>query len=389
MRERKRLIVDVSKRAYPCPVCGGRTLKGHSYRATPHAVTVNRYLLPYASSEAAVLYNCEVLPYRSLFRFTIYFCPRDLLILDSPIAFKAELTQVDEDQILFHQGNMDWIAVAGKGMTFQKVLWMLIARYRDRLAKVDWFKLVFDELDERALKLFRNKHALFNSVVNAALQGPDGEESAQSMLLLDRVLDGGLFGILGSKPFAKRVLGALMFDYKMAHYALKIARDNDVPLRLDGEDLLQTISKLLDKLANIGLREKKTVGRLMMTALKRIRFASSALEVWKLKMLALFCAELLIAAGDYDYSDPDVMARLVYQNNEAIKYLDLLLRKELAIDDGLLNRRERIEAELVRALNHSDAYFLHGHSARAIQKAIRIGERLRELSGRYLGIELY
>jgi len=380
------LVIEVSRRVYACPVCGGRTLRGHTYKAEPNAVTIDRYMLPYAAPNAEVFYHGSPLRYRSLSRFTLYFCPHDLLILDSPIVFKAGLTQVDEDQVLFHRGNLDWISVAGKGMTFDKLFWLLIDRYRGRLVEVDWYRLVSDAQDEKVLALFNGKPSLFNSLVNTALSCPDGRDAARSRALLDRVFEGGLFGLLGYKPFAERSLSALMFDFKMLHYALKVARDNDMVMEIGRQDPLHTIGGLLGKRIKSGLLDKGALGRLMMTALKRIRFARTALEIWKLKMLALLSSELLILSGDYDYSDPSVISKLVYYNNEAIKYLNLLLRKELRFDNGFLSPRERIEGELVRALNHSDIYFLHGHSSRAVQRAVRLGERIREFAGKHLGI---
>ena len=387
MGERKNHIIEIAKRAYVCPVCGERSLRGYTYMAGPQAVTIDRYLLPYAAEWARVFYNGEPLPYRSLFRFTIFFCPHDYLILDSPVVFKAGLTQVDEDQILFHKGNLDWVAVAGKGMTFEKVFELLLARYRDAFANIDWYSLLTEDVGEKAMDVFGKNPALFNSLVYTAILDGSSDPSSRSRALLERLVDGGLAGLIGNKPFASKTLCSFLLDYKMLHYALKIARDNDVSISLDFDDLTMMLGEFVGRLMKSGLYERRDIGRLMVVALKRAKLARTAFEIWKLKMLALMCAELLISSGDYDYSDPEVMVRLVYHNNEAIKYLDLLLRKELKIEGKLLVEPERIRNEMVMNLEHNDVYFFHGHNSRATQKALRIGERIRQMAAKHLNIQ--
>jgi len=383
----KNYVIEVSDRTYICPVCGNRLLRGYSYGGGGKVITVDRYLLPYATEKAQIFYNQEQIFSHWLSRFALYFCPNDLLILDSPVFFRLGLSNVEEDQIAFHTGNLDWVPVAGKGVTFKKLFWMLINQYCERLRKIDWYKIVKNHLNPTAYGVFQNVPEAFNSLVFTALAGPEAEQSAKALALLDRLIDGGLFSVLRcGMPFRQDVC-ALMFDFKIVHYALTIARDNDIEVDLSEGVQFDKFGVIFSEFFKKKFFDKSAMGRLMMTALKRTRYAKTAFEIWQFKMMALICAELLTLAGDYDYTDSKVMVRLVYYNNEAIKYLDLLLRKELKISDRWLARStERLNSDVVRGINRSDVYFLHGHGTRIIQKAVRLGEKIKQLSQAHLGI---
>lgn len=383
----KNFTIEVSDRAYNCPVCGNRTLRGYSYNGGDKVITVDRYLLPYATEKAKIFYRQIQIFVHGLSRFALYFCPKDLLILDSPVFFRLGLSDVEADQILFHIGNLDWVPVAGKGITFNRIFWNLISQYRDRLRRVDWYQIVSLHLDEATRKVFQKIPQAFNSLIYTALAGPEDKQAISALVLLDKLIDGGLFAIIRHGiPFSRDVC-ALLFDYKIIHYALAIARDNDIELNLSYDFKPSDLGSIFNSLFKKSYFDKSFLGRLMMAALKRLRYAISAFEIWQYKMLALICAELLIKAGDYDYADPKVMARLVYYNNEAIKYLDLLLRKELKLSDKWFAKSaERLKSEICQSITGSDVYFYHGHSTKVVQKALRLGEKLKQLCKIHLDI---
>lgn len=383
----KNFTIEVSDRAYKCPVCGHRALGGYSYSGGDKVITADRYLLPYATEQAKIFYRQSQLFVHGLSRFALYFCPHDLLILDSPVFFRLGLSDVEADQILFHIGNLDWVPVAGKGVTFSKIFWNLLAQYRDRLRKIDWYQIASFHLNEAANKVFKEVPQAFNSLVFTALAGPEDGQAVSALALLDKLIDGGLFAVIRCGIPFKRDVCALFFDYKIIHYALAVARDNDIAFNLGDSFQPTNLGVIFNVLFKKGFFDKSSLGRLMMAALKRLRYAASAFEIWQYKMLALICAELLIKAGDYDYADPKVMARLVYYNNEAIKYLDLLLRKELKLSDRwLVKSTERLKSEIIQSINNSDVYFYHGHSSRTIQKALRLGEKIKHLGKAHLNI---
>lgn len=387
VKSAKNFTIEISDRAYKCPVCGNRALRGYSYNGGDKVITIDRYLLPYATEKAKMFYRQAPISVHALSRFALYFCPHDLLILDSPVFFRLGLSNVEEDEILFHTGNMDWVPVAGKGVTFNKIFWNLIIQYSDRLRKIDWYPMASFHLKEAEGGMFQSFPEAFNSLVFTALSGPNDVQAVSALTLLDRLIDGGLFAIIRCGIPFKREVCALFFDYKIIHYALTIARDNDIEVNL-GEDFQPSnLGVIFSALFKKGYFDKSSLGRLMMAALKRARYATTSFEIWQYKMFALVCAELLIKAGNYDYADPKVMVRLVYYNNEAIKYLDLLLRKELKLNDRWLGKTsERLKSEIVQSISRSDVYFYHGHSSKVVQKALRLGEKIKQLGKAHLNI---
>ena len=381
----QRFLVNARRRQYACPACGGRELVGVGCRPETHQVSLDRYLLPVLIPAARLWVDRQFFDYRNLGRFNLFVCPTCYFTLDGPVVLKGGELILEKRFLTFARRAAQGLFPEEGGWPLGAIFWDRVKRQAAKLDAVDWFAHATAGafLTERSAAAFHDKPQQFNALARMLFHQTDWPATQGLLARLDPLTRHGIVDLLVANSFRSRPLLFALNEVRLVHLALIVGRDNERPFRVAlGGETLADVARFL-----LGFHEGRApmhsaAGSILAVALRMARFAPNKVDLWWCKQVALLASEMVIRAGFYDYRDGEVRPHLPEENNEAVRYLNLLLRRELGMNGAVLTKEpEVLRQELSQGLNRNVA-IARGAGTPAERRASRLSVQIEERIGR-------
>jgi len=369
--------VILRRRVYVCPVCGNQTFSGYSCRPKPYQVTTDHYLLPRLRNEVHLQLNDDAVSYRDMSRFNYFLCSSCGFVIDGMVVLADRKVRADRRLLDFH------FQVKDDGDDWLDLFRLFFLSRSGSLELTDWYELAMSHslFSRRGHDLFGNRAGAFNDLVLVLLNEKNPSKARLMNSLLNQSINAGIADLLTLDSYENHQVMSTLYLYRMVQYAMVLSRYNDLRVLADAEALDPGwVNNLVERLLGVMFPDLHYLGPLMLSALKFIVHSQDEGEKNAGRRCALYATELLIRTGDLDYSNEEIRPQIVHQNNEAINYLNLLLRKELGdqIDLELTNFRQ-VFHQMINGLNKC-ACASRSSKFPHFRRAWKMGERITELS---------
>ena len=381
----QRLIVNAKRRQYACPICGGGELVGCGCRPETHHVSLDRYLLPVLVPEVRLWVDRQYFDYRNLARFNLFICPRCYFMFDGPVVLRAGELIIDKRTMTFARRAVQGLSPDEGEWPLGAIFWDCVKRQAPKLAATDWFAqaTVAGLLTPRCAEVFRGKPQQFNGLIRTLLEEKNPLATQGLLARLDPLLCRGVVDLITWDSFRSRPILFALHEARLLHLALIVGRENDRPFRVNlGGDPLDDVARFLLAFQQGRMLVHSAAGSILTVALRMARFAPNKVDLWWCKQIALLASEMIVRAGFYDYRDAEIRPHLVEENNEAVRYLNLLLRRELGMTEAVLAKEPALlRLELNHGLNRCVAV-ARGAGTPAERRASRLCTQIEERIGR-------
>jgi hypothetical protein len=381
----QRFHVNARRRQYACPVCGQGELVGHGCRPATHQMTLDRYLAPILVPQARLWVGRQAWDFRNLSRFNLFVCPRCYFMLDGPVTLKDGEIAPEKRAVTFARRTMPGLAPEEGGATPGAIFWDRVQRQAAKLDGLDWLAIATtgDHLDPRFAEALRGKEHVFREILRTLLHAGSPEATRDLVKRVDAITRRGAADLITGEAFRSRPLLFALYETRLALLAVLVGRENERPFQVrPGGELLGDVARFLLSFQQGRAINHSVAGSILTVAVRMARFAPDKVDLWWCKQIGLLAGEFLVRAGFYDYRSAEVHPHAPEENNEAVRYLTLLLRRELGMGDAVLSKEpEMLRLELNHGLNRC-ASIAKGEGTPNERRAFRLGLQVAERVGK-------
>ena len=346
---KRRTQVVSKRRIYDCPNCSTGSLVGYSCRPQTNLVHLDRYLAFELIPETRLFVEGEEFPYRNLARFHLFICTHCYYMIDGPVTLKEGKVSPEIRMIDLARRYDGRLANEEGGMTFAALFWHILRSHGAQLDGIDWFAQAKKNglFNEKGM-VFLDKAEQFNSLMRTVFHE---QELSTALMLVDKLnqlLVRSLVDLVTINSFNVEPVLHTLYLYRLIQYTVLIGRRNDHPFRLSPKDEpLIRLAEYLFKLNDGRAVERSSSANLMLAASRMSQVAGNEQESAWARQIAFLSSCLALQSANLIYDNPEIDPNQLHENNEAARYLNLVLRKELNVDDSAPPRnRDTIQREL-------------------------------------------
>ena len=372
---------QIQLRTHKCPVCGKRSLIGYDLNPRPVHIEFSSILRPQLPEGHRVYDEDGPVELTDMDLIHLYICPHDLALhrgryrvgmvrggLAEEIDWEAKRTLRSKDRRTMLERNLLQIFMRRKGEDAPGIL----ARRAARAGLIG-----SDPGDFEILELTARLEQLITASSTA-----EYEDLSRT---LNRSLSTPLPSLVLLESYRDLDSVQTLLDLERIYLMESLARENG--LEISDELFVNTLemtTRFVQVIYDSPVLEPWSLRRLLTNLLATAQVLGQKEQAsYNALLAARRCVICILRFGDVSYDDPNIIAARVEQNNEAVRYLYLVLRKMLGGELESEPDPEKIQERLEWALQSSGAYSFYGRT-KGVAKAVRMGELLKKHIDCYL-----
>ncbi len=387
--------IKVVPRTFHCPLCQSRTLHGYTFDSKPSAMVLDRYLFAWIQDPHYFNFKGERLKECYTGLFDLYICPRDLFVVESRLQIQSGRVHLPKGTQEFYEAHGGATPTATP--TLRDMFFQVLVNQRYKFLQTNWLLVAKENLSlsYRGWLKYSNKPNEFRKLlarhILSSTKGKDNTDFIETSAELGDVLDNGIPGLFAAQSFKNRNALSFILQYKLYEMTFllhEMAQIPFSPIRKDENALMLTLRSLIG-LSDTEELDRTMTGMILLLALKLAIVTENHLTSRRALAIAFYASELAQKCKPWDYGNREINPNLLLTNNEAVIYINLLLRKQMRIPDNkCMKPMSGVLDNLAMTMKSEKIYSQYNTGDDSSRRGVVLGEHLKRMIVTELGAQI-